>query len=187
LRVVPFESLKFVIKSAKFSVNLKIQMSEEPVAASESHKGIPMAADDVPVAALWKQQPASTTTTSTTPKPDNSQPSRPMMHSRADDAVSVASSETSRHMELKKVEQEIDRNVFNSLSKRKQKRFKRTVMSIHAIVTHKLYKAKASSLEVYFKDSWNISRAQVYRFLDCAWVLKVRLYLLFNESLNFKL
>ena len=93
---------------------------------------------------------------------------------RPDEIESIASTEaSSRQMELKKVEQEIDRNVFNSLSKRKQKRFKRTVMSIHAIVTHKLYKAKASSLEVYFKDSWNISRAQVYRFLDCAWVLKV--------------
>ena len=100
----------------------------------------------------------------------------PLVLRTADDALSVVSSVSSRHMELKKVEQEIDRNVFHSLSKRKQKRFKRTVMSIHAIVTHKLYKAKSSSLELYFKDSWNISRAQVYRFLDSAWVLKVSVF-----------
>ena len=80
---------------------------------------------------------------------------------------------TDELLELKQAEQEIDQNVFNAISKKKQKRFKRTVMAVHAIVTHKLYKTKASSLEVYFKDSWNISRAQVYRFLDCAWVLKV--------------
>lgn len=55
----------------------------------------------------------------------------------------------------------------------KQERFRKTVMAAHEIVTQKLYKAKAASLEAYFKSVWKISRAQVYRFLDCATVLTV--------------
>lgn len=55
----------------------------------------------------------------------------------------------------------------------KQERFRKTVMAAHEIVTQKLYKAKAPSLEAYFKSVWKISRAQVYRFLDCATVLTV--------------
>lgn len=55
----------------------------------------------------------------------------------------------------------------------KQDRFRKTVMAAHEIVTQKLYKAKAASLEAYFKSVWKISRAQVYRFLDCATVLTV--------------
>jgi len=39
------------------------------------------------------------------------------------------------------------------------------------LLTKKLYKACAPSLEIYFRDVWKISRAQVYRFLDCATVL----------------
>jgi hypothetical protein len=57
----------------------------------------------------------------------------------------------------------------------KQERFRKTVMAAHEIVTQKLYKAKAPSLEAYFKSIWKISRAQVYRFLDCATVLSVSL------------
>ena len=86
---------------------------------------------------------------------------------------SISETESNVSSELKKTEQEIDQGVFHLLSKKKQKRFKRTVFAVHAIVTHKLYKSKASSLESYFKTSWNISRAQVYRFLDSAWVLQV--------------
>jgi uncharacterized protein (DUF433 family) len=56
---------------------------------------------------------------------------------------------------------------------RKQKRFRRTVFAVQDIVNKKKYKDKAVSLEAYFKDFWKISRAQVYRFLDCATVLKV--------------
>ncbi|TPX71868.1 hypothetical protein SpCBS45565_g00937 [Spizellomyces sp. 'palustris'] len=77
---------------------------------------------------------------------------------------------------LKQEEQRIDLKVLHHLNRddhrKKQKRFKRTVMAVHAIVSHKLYKSKASSLEAYFRDAWKISRAQVYRFLDCAVVLK---------------
>ncbi|KAI9137573.1 hypothetical protein BKA69DRAFT_883753 [Paraphysoderma sedebokerense] len=55
---------------------------------------------------------------------------------------------------------------------RKKQKFQQTVESIHTIVTTKLYKAKTSSLEAYFRSEWKISRAQVYRFLDCALILK---------------
>jgi hypothetical protein len=84
-----------------------------------------------------------------------------------------SSTESDSKLSLKLAEQNIEQNVLHVMSKKKERRFKRTIMAVHAIVSQKLYKAKASSLEVYFKDSWNISRAQVYRFLDCAWVLKV--------------
>ncbi|KAJ3123986.1 hypothetical protein HK098_001472 [Nowakowskiella sp. JEL0407] len=77
---------------------------------------------------------------------------------------------------LKQEEQRIDLKVLHHLNRddinQKQNRFKRTVIAVHAIVSHKLYKSKSSSLEAYFRDSWKISRAQVYRFLDCAVVLK---------------
>ncbi|KAJ3195610.1 hypothetical protein HDU67_004313, partial [Dinochytrium kinnereticum] len=71
-----------------------------------------------------------------------------------------------------------DSNIFtkNHLSRddndRKQRRFRRTVFAVQAIVSAKLYKTKSASLEAYFKDVWKISRAQVYRFLDCAAVLR---------------
>jgi hypothetical protein len=93
------------------------------------------------------------------------------------DASQLLSAANSEALRLKRAEQEIDQAVFREVSRKRQKRFKRTVMSVHAIVSHKLYKAKSSSLENYFKESWNISRAQVYRFLDCAWVLQVFLTL----------
>ncbi|KAI9208951.1 uncharacterized protein BJ171DRAFT_487907 [Polychytrium aggregatum] len=77
---------------------------------------------------------------------------------------------------LEKEEQRIDLKVLHHVTrddaKRRMKRFRRTVMAVHAIVHQKIYKKKASSLETYFKDVWSISRAQVYRFLDCAVVLK---------------
>ncbi|KAJ3024773.1 hypothetical protein HK097_006849, partial [Rhizophlyctis rosea] len=45
-------------------------------------------------------------------------------------------------------------------------------MAVHDIVTSKLYRTKNVSLEKYFREEWKISRAQVYRFMDCAVVLK---------------
>jgi hypothetical protein len=55
---------------------------------------------------------------------------------------------------------------------KKQRRFQRTVEAVFKIVQGKLYKAKCTSLEQYFRDHWRISRAQVYRFLDCAVILR---------------
>jgi hypothetical protein len=52
--------------------------------------------------------------------------------------------------------------------------FASTVDAVQIIVRDKLYKARAKSLESYFNLSWHISRAQVYRYLDCASVLDVR-------------
>ncbi|KAJ3324046.1 hypothetical protein HDU93_002868, partial [Gonapodya sp. JEL0774] len=54
---------------------------------------------------------------------------------------------------------------------RKQRGFQRTVLAINEIVQKKLYKAKSNSLEGYFREHWKMSRAQVYRFLDSAYVL----------------
>ncbi|KAJ3157400.1 hypothetical protein HDU86_003291 [Geranomyces michiganensis] len=77
---------------------------------------------------------------------------------------------------LKREEQRIDLKVLHHKhlddNRKKQKRFARTVLAVHAIVSQKLYKTKANSLEAYFRDAWKISRAQVYRFLDCAVILK---------------
>lgn len=53
--------------------------------------------------------------------------------------------------------------------------FSETVDAVQTIVRDKLYKSKAKSLEAYFNAVWHISRAQVYRYLDCATVLDVRL------------
>ncbi|KAI8850278.1 hypothetical protein BC829DRAFT_164716 [Chytridium lagenaria] len=55
---------------------------------------------------------------------------------------------------------------------RRRPAFISTVLSMHAIVHRKLYKATGLSVEVYFKNTWKVSRAQVYRLLDCASVLK---------------
>ncbi|KAJ3283225.1 hypothetical protein HK104_010505 [Borealophlyctis nickersoniae] len=45
-------------------------------------------------------------------------------------------------------------------------------MAVHAIVQGRLYKAQGQSLESYFRNAYKISRAQVYRFMDCAIVLQ---------------
>ncbi|KAJ3272776.1 hypothetical protein HK104_004408, partial [Borealophlyctis nickersoniae] len=55
---------------------------------------------------------------------------------------------------------------------RDQAVFYETVLAIRSIVTNKLYKGKGTSLEAYFRDRWGVSRAQVYRFMDCAMVLQ---------------
>ncbi|KAI9221707.1 hypothetical protein BC828DRAFT_404695 [Blastocladiella britannica] len=50
--------------------------------------------------------------------------------------------------------------------------FRESVMGICDIVTEKLYRAKGRSLEDYFKEQFSISRAQVYRILDTATVIR---------------
>ncbi|KAJ3133817.1 hypothetical protein HK101_004413, partial [Irineochytrium annulatum] len=45
-------------------------------------------------------------------------------------------------------------------------------MAVSVIVTKKLYRHKVTNLETYFRDVFQISRAQVYRFLDCSSVIK---------------
>ncbi|KAI9140432.1 hypothetical protein BKA69DRAFT_1125690 [Paraphysoderma sedebokerense] len=51
-------------------------------------------------------------------------------------------------------------------------RFLRTIAAVNTIVQSKLYRIKSISLEDYFKKTFNISRAQVYRLIDCAIVVK---------------
>ncbi|KNE67900.1 hypothetical protein AMAG_12617 [Allomyces macrogynus ATCC 38327] len=46
--------------------------------------------------------------------------------------------------------------------------FIESVLALHAIVTRKLYRAAGVSLEPYFRRHFRLSRAQVYRLLDCA-------------------
>ncbi|KAI9094701.1 hypothetical protein DFS34DRAFT_240023 [Phlyctochytrium arcticum] len=109
---------------------------------------------------------------SSTPIPTSSSPSSSHDHPPSHNPQQPSS-------KLKLEEQRIDLKVRHHLNRddhrKKQKRFKRTVMTVHAIVSLKLYKSKASSLEAYFRDAWKISRAQVYRFLDCAVVLNTDL------------
>ncbi|KNE70890.1 hypothetical protein AMAG_14987 [Allomyces macrogynus ATCC 38327] len=45
--------------------------------------------------------------------------------------------------------------------------FLRTLASMQAIVRDRLYRARACTMEQYFATRHNISRAQVYRLLDC--------------------
>jgi hypothetical protein len=76
---------------------------------------------------------------------------------------------------LHDVEAHIDRAVFATTDP-KPHSFHETVRAVSDIVTFKLYKAEPvekrdASVESYFKSKWNISRAQVYRLLDCHMVL----------------
>ncbi|KAJ3333101.1 hypothetical protein HDU76_011469 [Blyttiomyces sp. JEL0837] len=59
-----------------------------------------------------------------------------------------------------------------ALIEKRRSRFIRTVRALKNVVSNKLYKATGQSLENYFKNSWNISRAQVYRLYDCGCVLE---------------
>lgn len=56
---------------------------------------------------------------------------------------------------------------------RDQATFVATMTAVRDIVTQKLYKSKGKTLEAYFRERWNVSRPQVYRFIDCAIVLQV--------------
>ena len=49
--------------------------------------------------------------------------------------------------------------------------FFETVAGVHEIVKSRLYRSEANSLESYFNIRWGISRAQVYRYMDCYFVL----------------
>lgn len=53
-----------------------------------------------------------------------------------------------------------------------QEGFIRTLEAVHCIVKQKLYRARRCTMEQYFSIYHNISRAQVYRLLDCHSVLK---------------
>ncbi|KAH9249126.1 hypothetical protein BASA83_001600 [Batrachochytrium salamandrivorans] len=54
----------------------------------------------------------------------------------------------------------------------KQRQFLETVTAVRAIMLGKMYKATSSeSIQGYFQHKWNVSRAQVYRLLDCWTVL----------------
>lgn len=96
-------------------------------------------------------------------------------HSGGNGAMSMDSPEMIDYR-LKQEEQLINLKILHKMDRescaKKQNRFRRTVLAVYNIVSQKLYKRKASSVEVYFREAWRISRAQVYRFLDCAEVLK---------------
>jgi hypothetical protein len=51
-------------------------------------------------------------------------------------------------------------------------RFRDTVLAVHEIIDKKLYKQKNLSIEAYFKQFWNISRAQAYRLFNCGIILR---------------
>jgi len=92
-------------------------------------------------------------------------------------SVALHDSNDNRMMELRVAEQSLDfsnrnfsREVY--IYHKKQERFKKTVMGVHTIVSKKLYRLSDLTLEEYFRSRWKISRAQVYRFLDAAEVLK---------------
>ncbi|KAI9175403.1 hypothetical protein H9P43_006764 [Blastocladiella emersonii ATCC 22665] len=53
----------------------------------------------------------------------------------------------------------------------KQDGFMRTLMAVHTIVKDKLYRARQCTMEQYFTQFHKISRAQVYRLLDCHTIL----------------
>ncbi|KAI8620817.1 hypothetical protein BC830DRAFT_423699 [Chytriomyces sp. MP71] len=92
---------------------------------------------------------------------------------QANDAVPDA--KLSEFNSLDDMEADIDLKILNHVTgedlEMRQRKFTKTVCAVQNIVTKKLYKEKSVSLEVYFKEFWKISRAQVYRFLDCATVL----------------
>ncbi len=52
--------------------------------------------------------------------------------------------------------------------------FKEQAQVIHHIVSSRLYKTEGyTSLEAYFNDKWKMSRAQVYRLMDAAFIFQV--------------
>ncbi|KXS14570.1 hypothetical protein M427DRAFT_70569 [Gonapodya prolifera JEL478] len=105
-----------------------------------------------------------------------SPPSAPHIHAMIPRDQRLMEKDDIGSSELQHFESQIDSQIFHYLSRddysKKQERFRKTVMAADAIVKGKLYKAKAPSLEAYFREVWKISRAQVYRFIDCAQVLE---------------
>ena len=57
----------------------------------------------------------------------------------------------------------------------KNERFRKTALAVHEIVSRRAYKNEYTSLEAYFRAKWRMSRAQVYRFMDAAYVYQVPL------------
>ena len=95
----------------------------------------------------------------------------------------------------------MDRKVLhpNRDSPSDQEPFSRTVSAIHDIIENKLYKLRSGNLESYFREYFDVSRAQgkpmkqtvmiitfpvqVYRFYNCARLLRVRsVYLLSHDE-----
>ena len=73
----------------------------------------------------------------------------------------------------------------STLEDHKVRLFKRTVLAVNSVVQRKVYKRYCNSLETYFKDYWNMSRAQVYRYMDCAIIFYViPLSLIFRQNLH---
>ncbi|KAG4081507.1 hypothetical protein H8356DRAFT_1759529 [Neocallimastix lanati (nom. inval.)] len=76
---------------------------------------------------------------------------------------------------LYSAEQVIDRSIIRSGEghggEEKQERFRKTAMAMQEIISKKLYKAKHSTMEQYFKEVFKLSRASVYRFVDASRVL----------------
>jgi hypothetical protein len=79
-----------------------------------------------------------------------------------------------KEQELIQVESQLSTDVLQNISSKKSNpNFVKTVLAVFRIVDDKLYRVRAHSLEQYFKERWQISRAQVYRFYNCARVLQV--------------
>ena len=84
-----------------------------------------------------------------------------------------------RQSALAAQEKRLSRTVLQNIaSKQSHADFKPTVLAIYAIVEDKLYKVRFHSLEQYFRSVWGVSRAQVYRFYNCARILHVVCYIM---------
>jgi hypothetical protein len=55
-----------------------------------------------------------------------------------------------------------------TFSQQAREQFISSVLAVQEIVTRKLYRSRGLTLEDYFKTMFRLSRAQVYRVLDCA-------------------
>ncbi|TPX34733.1 hypothetical protein SmJEL517_g02718 [Synchytrium microbalum] len=79
---------------------------------------------------------------------------------------------------LELVEHEIDWSILHPTEKAAKERkgaaaFKRSVTGLQKIVNEKLYRVVATSVQAYFKNRFDLTRAQAYRFIDCAVVLEI--------------
>ncbi|KAJ1510930.1 hypothetical protein HMI56_006027 [Coelomomyces lativittatus] len=79
-------------------------------------------------------------------------------------------------MDLDRLESKLDLSSTSCKGKQfdseKQEGFIRTLNSVHTIVRDKLYRARHCTMEQYFSQYHKISRAQVYRLLDCHTILQ---------------
>jgi hypothetical protein len=60
-----------------------------------------------------------------------------------------------------------------SLTPEKREGFLRTLNAVSTIVKDKLYRGRCCTMEQYFSARHKISRAQVYRLLDCHTIIDV--------------